>query len=121
MSAESHDSNIMDTLKWVVVAALVVVIAYGNSLYSEESLFYRVAGGLLIAAVAALIAFQTEKGRKVWTIMVGARLEISRIVWPTKQERNQTTLIVIIVVFVVALILWGLDSLFGLLASLLLG
>ncbi len=121
MSDTQDNSNILDLLKWLVVTALLVAIAVGNSLYSEESLFYRVAGGLVIAVIAALVAFQTEQGRKIWVLMTGARVEISRIVWPTQQERNQTTLIVIVVVFIVALILWGLDSFFGWLASLLLG
>ena len=122
MSVDVQDSGAnLDWLKWLLVIGLVVLIAVGNSIYSESSLFYRVAGGLGVAIVAAFIAFQTEQGRNVWTLMAGARMEINRIVWPTKAERNQTTLIVIAVVFIVALVLWGLDSFFSWLASLLLG
>jgi preprotein translocase subunit SecE len=33
------------------------------------------------------------------------------VVWPTQQETTQTTLIVVVAVFLVGLLLWGLDSL----------
>jgi preprotein translocase subunit SecE len=51
----------------------------------------------------------------------GSRAEVRRVVWPTKQERNRATLMVVAMIFVMALILWGLDTFFGWLASRLLG
>lgn len=122
MSLKQQESSaVLDWMKWAVVIALCALIVVGNSLYSQESLFYRVAVGLAIAAIATVIAFQTVRGRQIWDLIIGARMEISRIVWPTREERNQTTLLVIAVVFVVALILWGLDSLFSKLISIVLG
>ncbi|MEX5381397.1 preprotein translocase subunit SecE, partial [Acinetobacter towneri] len=50
-----------------------------------------------------------------------ARVEIRKVVWPTRQETMQTTLIVVAVVLVMALLLWGLDSLLGWLVSLIVG
>ncbi|MBP5143215.1 preprotein translocase subunit SecE, partial [Pseudomonas chlororaphis] len=50
-----------------------------------------------------------------------ARTEIRKVVWPTRQETTQTTLIVVAVVLVMALLLWGLDSLLGWLVSLIVG
>ncbi|TIR54961.1 MAG: preprotein translocase subunit SecE, partial [Mesorhizobium sp.] len=47
--------------------------------------------------------------------------EIRKVVWPTRQETTQTTLIVVAVVLVMALLLWGLDSLLGWLVSLIVG
>ena len=49
------------------------------------------------------------------------RAEVSKVVWPTRQEGTQTTLIVVAFVIVAALILWGLDTLLGWLASLVIG
>jgi preprotein translocase, SecE subunit, bacterial len=51
----------------------------------------------------------------------GANVERRRVVWPGRQERNQTTLVVLGFILVMALLLWGLDSLFGWLASLIMG
>ncbi|WP_438504165.1 preprotein translocase subunit SecE [Acinetobacter towneri] len=53
--------------------------------------------------------------------MKEARVEIRKVVWPTRQETMQTTLIVVAVVLVMALLLWGLDSLLGWLVSLIVG
>jgi preprotein translocase subunit SecE len=48
----------------------------------------------------------------------GSRTEIRKVVWPTRQETVQTTMIVVAFVVLVALLLWGLDSLLGWLVSL---
>jgi len=39
-----------------------------------------------------------------------SRTEVRKVVWPTRQEANQTTLIVLAATLVMALILWGLDG-----------
>ena len=120
MSTNIEKSDSLDFIKWLLVVGLIVLIAVGNSMYSEESLLYRVLAGFGICVVAIFIAFSTARGNKIWQLIIGARAELSRIVWPTKAERNQTTLIVIVLVVIVALILWGMDSFFAYLASLLL-
>ena len=66
-----------------------------------------------IAAVAGLIALQTARGAAFWSLVKGSRTEIRKVVWPTRQETVQTTMIVVAFVFIVALMLWGLDSLLG--------
>ena len=53
--------------------------------------------------------------------MHGAYNEALRVVWPTRQERNQTTLMVVVVVLIMSMILWGLDTFFGWIASLVIG
>ena len=76
---------------------------------------------LATAAVAILLALQTERGRAIWSLLKEARTEVRRVVWPTNQETTQTTLVVIAIVFVFALILWGLDSLLGWIVSSIIG
>ena len=117
MSVETTASR-FDTAKWVVVFALVAVAVVGNSYFANESLLYRVLGIVAIAAVAGLVAMQTAKGAAFWSLVKGSRTEIRKVVWPTRQETVQTTMIVVAFVLVVALILWGLDSFLGWLVSL---
>ncbi len=76
---------------------------------------------LAVSAVAAMIALQTTKGVAFWSLVKGSRTEIRKVVWPTRQETVQTTLIVLAFVVVVALMLWGLDSLLGWLVSMVIG
>jgi len=100
----------LDGLKWVVIAAIVLAGVWANAQYGTVALFYRMLAGLAIAAVVALVALQTEAGNAAWNLAKEARVEIRKVVWPTRQETTQTTLIVVAVVFLVSLILWGLDS-----------
>ena len=48
--------------------------------------------------------------KDTWTLIKDARGEIRRVVWPTRDETVQTTLIVLVLVLIFALILWLLDS-----------
>lgn len=120
MSVETPASR-FDGLKWLVVFVLVGVAVVGNSMYADQSLLYRVLGIVALGVVAALVALQTAKGAAFWTLVKGSRTEIRKVVWPTRQETVQTTMIVVVFVLVVALILWALDSLLGWLVSLAIG
>jgi len=118
--AEAKDSR-FDVLKWLAVVALVVAAVVGNQYFSAEPLLYRVLALLALAVVAGFVALQTVKGRAFFTLAKEARVEIRKVVWPTRQETTQTTLIVVAVVLVMSLVLWGLDSLLGWLVSLIVG
>jgi len=120
MSSENVAAK-YDGLKWLLVALIVAAGVYGNSAFSGESLLYRVVALLVLATVALAIALKTEKGHSAWSLIKGSRTEIRKVVWPTRQETVQTTLIVVAFVLVVALILWGLDSFLGWLVSLVIG
>jgi preprotein translocase subunit SecE len=112
-NTDSAPSNALDWLKWLIVVGLLGGGVYGNWYYQDESLLIRVLALLGIAVVAAFIAIQTERGRNTWNLMKEARGEVRRVVWPSNQETTQTTGIVLLLVFIFALILWGLDSLLG--------
>jgi len=110
-----------DWFKWLVVFGLLGGAIYANWYYSAESVLYRVIGFVLVLVVAAFVASNTEKGAATIELAIGARTEWRKVVWPTKQERNQTTLIVVAVILLMALVLWGIDSLLSWLASLIMG
>ena len=120
VKAEAKDSR-FDLVKWLVVAVLVVVGVVGNQYFSAEPILYRVLGLLVLAVVAGVVALQTARGQAFAVLLKEARVEIRKVVWPTRQETTQTTLIVVAVVLVMALLLWGLDSLLGWLVSLIVG
>tara|TARA_B100000676_G_scaffold304569_1_gene357095 strand:- start:909 stop:1289 length:381 start_codon:yes stop_codon:yes gene_type:complete len=107
---ETGDQAGLDWLKWLVVVVLVGGGIFGNWYYQDESLLLRVGGLVALGAAALMMAAQTQKGGAAWTLMKDARSEIRRVVWPTRDEVLQTTLIVLVLVLVFALILWLLDS-----------
>lgn len=120
VKAEVQDSR-LDAVKWVSVAAVVVIAVVGNQYFSAEPIIYRVVALLLMAGLAGFIALKTVKGRAFYTLLVEARQEIRKVVWPTRQETMQTTMIVVAVVLIMSLLLWGLDTLLGFLVSTIVG
>ncbi|MDQ7915924.1 preprotein translocase subunit SecE [Pseudomonas sp. 102515] len=120
IKAEAKESR-FDALKWLVVVVLVAIGVVANHYFAAQSILYRVVGLLVLAAVAAFVALQTTKGQAFFGLLKDARTEIRKVVWPTRQETTQTTLIVVAVVLVMALLLWGLDSLLGWLVSTIVG
>jgi len=111
----------LDWLKWLVAVVLLGGAIYANWYYGAESALYRALGMIVVVLVAAFVAAQTEKGTAVVELAMGARTELRKVVWPTKQERNQTTLIVVACILLMSLILWGIDSLLSWGASQIMG
>ncbi|PIE42746.1 MAG: preprotein translocase subunit SecE [Gammaproteobacteria bacterium] len=110
-SQTSESSGAWDVIKWLFVLLLVAVGVVGNYYYADQSLLYRVLALVVLTAVALTVAATTIKGRQYVTLMKEAKSEIRRVIWPTRQELLQTTMIVVVFVLIVALFLWGLDSL----------
>ncbi|PTU28199.1 preprotein translocase subunit SecE [Stenotrophobium rhamnosiphilum] len=68
---------------------------------------------ILLASIGAALfaAYQTHMGRVMWSYINGAyRIEARKVVWPSRQESIQATLMIAVVVLISALLLWGLDS-----------
>jgi preprotein translocase subunit SecE len=116
-SKVTSEGSKLDALKWLVVIAIVAAGVVGNSVFSGESLLYRVLALLALALVAGFVAFQTAKGRAFFQLFKEAKNEIRKVVWPTRQETLQTTAMVVVAVLLVGLFLWGLDTLLGWLVS----
>lgn len=113
--------KMQDTLKWLVATVLLGAAVTAFYYYGEESLLLRVIGLLIVAGGVAAIAFSTDKGRATWEFMREARTELRKVVWPTRKETTQTTLVVIGVVALVAIFLWMVDGVLSWAVRLLLG
>lgn len=114
-------SGMPDQLKWLMAAVLVAGAVGGFYYFGDQSLLFRVIGIIVVTGIAIAIAFQTEQGREAWALMRDARTELRKVVWPTRNETLQTTLIIIGVVALTAIMLWMLDGLLAWLVRLLLG
>ncbi len=123
MAASSNsESGALDKLKWGVVVLLALVAVVGNQYYAEQfAVIYRAMVLVVVGAVAAVIALQTDQGKRFVAFAKESRVEIRKVVWPTRQETQQTTLVVVAIVLIAALILWALDSLLGWLVSIVIG
>lgn len=101
-----------DFALWIIVALIFVGGVVANSYFSQVALALRAAVGIVAFIVILAIIAVTSQGKKAWVFIKGARTELRKVVWPTRQETIQTTIVVVIMVLITALILWGLDSLF---------
>lgn len=110
-NAENQESESkMDGLKWVVVFALLAAAVVGNYLYSDVSVVLRSSAVVALVVIAGILAAMTAKGKAVVTFARESRMEVRKVVWPTRQEATQTTFIVLAVTVVMALALWGVDG-----------
>ena len=110
-----------DRLRWLAATVLIMAGIGGNWYFQSESLLLRVAALLAIMGLSILIIWNSKKGQEIVSLLRESRSEVRRVVWPTNQETNQTTLIVLVIVLIFSLILWGLDSLLGWIISSIIG
>ncbi len=109
-TTETSQSGVLDILKLAIAAGVLVGGIYGYYWYLQWSLPLRVLlvlGGL---AAGIAIAMTSTQGQRLWAFIQGARIEIRKVVWPTKQETTQTALAVFVFTLVMAMFFWGLDS-----------
>ncbi|MCG6860791.1 MAG: preprotein translocase subunit SecE [Chromatiaceae bacterium] len=99
----------LDRVKLAAAAVLLVAGIYGFYHFAAYSALLRVLGLLLVGGVAVAVALQTEPGRRLWQFAGDARSEVRKVVWPTRQETLQTTLVVIVMVLILGIILWLFD------------
>ena len=107
---DTQSESRLDPVKWLVAVLLLVGAVVGFYYYEETSPLLRVT--LLLAAVgtAFFIASLTAKGRKARQFIRDTHLEVRKVVWPSRQETMQTTGIVIVMVLLIALMIWMVDS-----------
>lgn len=91
----------------LLLAAAVVLFYY----FAEESLLFRVLGLLAATAISIAIFFTTAIGRETGAFLKASRVELQKVIWPTKNETLQTTLVILLAVLLVALFLWAIDLL----------
>ena len=109
--AETDVSNKMDTFKLVIAIAVLLVGIGGFYYYADASLLYRVLGLVGMVIVAVGIALTTSTGQAIMSFGREARGEVRKVVWPTRQETVQTTLMVVIAVIILGIFLWLIDML----------
>ena len=103
-TAETNQSGI-DIVKLLFAIAIVVAGLYGFYAYADQYiLLYRVLALVALVAVALVVAYQTSGGKTLWSYLQASRAELRKVVWPTRTETTQTTIIVVVVVSVTGLL-----------------
>ncbi len=95
---------------WGLVFIILAATVIGNSVYSDASLIIRVIAVLVAFAAAAAIALQTIQGKALLSFSRESIKEVRKVVWPTRQETIQTTLIIFAFTVVMGLFLFLIDG-----------
>jgi len=109
--AETSQSGVLDIIKLLIAAGTLVGGLYAYYYYeptiAQAIRVLMVLGG----AVAGIgIAMTSMQGQRLWHFIQGSRVEIRKVVWPTRQETTQTAIAVFVFTLVMMLFFWALDS-----------
>jgi preprotein translocase subunit SecE len=111
----------IDVVLWVLIIVLVCVALAADYYFSGIAWSLRLAGWIILVCLLVFLVLRTSKGQQMWKFAKEARIEMRKVVWPTRQDTVRATAIIALLVLVTALILWGVDSillwLVGLLTS----
>ncbi len=106
---EQVRSTKLDSIK--LLAALSIVIAGAVAFYDYKQTSTLLGTLVMLGAiiVAIGISMTTPKGKRAWSFVKDAKVEVRKVVWPTRQETLQTTLIVIVMVLIAGMVIWLMD------------
>ena len=96
-----------------IVAAVLIILASVAIYYQFSDIIQLGRIGIVVAGVilAAGLVLTTVTGQDAWVFIKGANIERQKVVWPTRQEALQVTLMVIVLVIILGLMMWGFDAL----------
>ena len=101
----------LDTIKLLLSAVALVGGLYAYYYYEADvAQALRVLMVLGGTAAGIGIAMTSVQGRRLWHFIQGSRVEIRKVIWPTKQETTQTAIAVFVFTLVLMLFFWMLDS-----------
>jgi len=104
-----EQATFVDTAK-LALAVLILLAGLVSYYYFATSSVLLRAFGVIIAVAAGLgVVFTSFQGQLLWKFIQGARIELRKVVWPTREETIQTTLVVLIFALIGGVFFWLLD------------
>jgi preprotein translocase subunit SecE len=107
--AEKSGVALVDALKLVLAAAALVGGMVAYYWFEDQPQVLRVLmvlGGLIAGLV---LLYWSAPGRELWTYVQSSRVELRKMVWPTRQETWRTTLVVFVFVMALGVFFWLVD------------
>jgi len=101
--------RVLDTVLLLLSVAILIGSIVAYYYYASESVLLRSVGVLVAFIVAVWVAMQSAQGKTLWGFIQGSRVELRKVVWPTREETIQTTLIVLVFAAIMGTFFWLLD------------
>ena len=101
----------INTIVSIVILVASLAVFYLNPL-ALISLLFKVL--ILVAGlvVASLVFVSGSEGKSFVSFMKETKIELKKVVWPTREETTKTTGMIIIAVIIVSIFLWIVDAFF---------
>ena len=115
MSQENLSNTSSKNSKYYIIVALIVMglgIAMFYATANTISPIWRILGLVAVAILCLAIIYLSDLGKRGLSFVGEARTEVRKVIWPTRQETMQMSLIVFVAVVVMGLFLWLIDTLF---------
>ena len=103
----------LDAAKLAAGVAILAAGIAGFYLLSEQPIWLRWIIVLAALAAGAFVGLQSYQGKTFWSFVQSSRIELRKVVWPNRQETMQVTIVVFVMIIVLGLFFWGLDTLLG--------
>jgi preprotein translocase subunit SecE len=108
---ETSQSGALDVVKLLLAAAAIIGGLYSYYYYEfDVALPLRVLMVLAGTGIGIAIGMTSTQGQRLWHFIQGSRVEIRKVVWPTRQETTQTAIAVFVFTLIMAVFFWLLDS-----------
>jgi preprotein translocase subunit SecE len=105
--------TVVDTAKLVAGAVILAAGIAGFYLLPDLPIWLRWIFVLAGLVLGTLVGLQSAQGKTFWGFVQASRTELRKVVWPDRQETVQVTIVVFVMLIVLALFFWALDSLLG--------
>jgi preprotein translocase subunit SecE len=105
--------SVLDTAKLVAGAAILAGGIAAFYMLPDLPIWLRWIIVLAALVLGMLVGLQSAPGKTFWGFVQSSRTELRKVVWPDRQETLQVTLVVFVMLIVLALFFWALDSLLG--------
>jgi preprotein translocase subunit SecE len=111
MGSKQIAERSFDSIKWGLVGVLFVAGIITNYYFQDIAGALRAIAWIMLVGVILGIAALTTKGRILAGFSKEARIELRKVVWPSREETVKTTILVIILVLIMGFLMWLIDSL----------
>lgn len=112
----------LDVVKLVVAAALAIGSAVTFYWFADSwPMWARVLVVLAGVGAGAALALTSGPGILFKKFLRDAQIEVRKVVWPTRQETWQTTLIVAVAVLIIGILIWIIDMILSWIVRMMMG
>lgn len=99
-----------EKIKWIFIGILMLLGLTLDYFYGAYSIVLRIIGWCVFLLLLSAFLYTTNKGAAFVSFVREAQVELRKVFWPTRQETLQVTFFVAVMVLILALVLWGMDS-----------